>query len=145
MPWADTALYTELMLRRSIESFLEHTPAEELTFADRGIPDTLCYARLIDFATPEPIRRACAKYRYAPCVFIAPPWKEIYETDRERKQDFDEAGRTYEQMVRVYEEYGYKLLELPRLSPAGRADFVTYQLNIYQLNSGGRNSAIRSS
>ncbi|MGH9614378.1 MAG: AAA family ATPase [Bryobacteraceae bacterium] len=129
LPWADTALYTELMLRRSIESFLEHTPASEIMFADRGIPDTLCYARLIGLSPRDAIRSACAKYRYALRVFIAPPWKAIYETDSERKQDFDEAVQTHEQMVDVYEECGYKLLELPQLGPAERADFVIYQLS----------------
>ena len=101
MPWADTALYTELMLRRSIELFLEHTPASEIMFADRGIPDTLCYARLIGLFPRDAIRSACAKYRYALRVFIAPPWKTIYETDSERKQDFDEAVQTHELRLRI--------------------------------------------
>ncbi|HXF26635.1 MAG TPA: AAA family ATPase [Bryobacteraceae bacterium] len=140
LPWADAVLYTELMLRRSIESFMEHTPAMAPTFADRGIPDTFCYARLIGLAPQEPIRSACEQYRYAPRVFIAPLWKEIYETDSERKQDFAHAVRTYEHMIPVYRECGYNLLELPRLSAAERADFV-----IHQLSSAGKYSAIRSS
>jgi predicted ATPase len=47
LPWDDREAYTDLMLRRSIESFREHTPALRPMFSDRGIPDTLCYARLI--------------------------------------------------------------------------------------------------
>ena len=73
-----------------------------------GIPDTLCYARMIGLANDEAIRSACEIYRYAPRVFIAPPWREIYETDSERKQDFDEAARTYDVMFQVYEECGVR-------------------------------------
>jgi predicted ATPase len=124
LPWRDRTLYTELMLARSIQSFLEHSPASRVTFADRGIPDTLCYARMIGLANDEAIRSACEIYRYAPRVFIAPPWREIYETDNERKQDFDEAARTYDVMFQVYEECGYELVELPQVSPGERAEFV---------------------
>jgi predicted ATPase len=82
------------MLQRSIESFEEHTPAARPSFADRGIPDTLGYARLIGLRDRRAIERACRRYRYAPTVFLAPPWSDIYQTDGERKQDFAEALRT---------------------------------------------------
>ena len=36
---------TTVMLERSINSYREHASAM-VTFSDRGIPDTLCYARL---------------------------------------------------------------------------------------------------
>lgn len=76
------------MLDRSIDSFRQYTPATTLTFSDRGIPDSLSYAHLIDLPSKEFLQEACDQYRYAAPVFIAPPWEEIYETDSERKQDF---------------------------------------------------------
>lgn len=112
------------MLQRSIESFREHTPASKPLFADRGIPDTLCYARLIGRPHTSSIERACWRYRYAPLVFLAPPWSEIYETDSERKQDFAEAVRTYHQMLQVYRECGYETIDLPKLPPLARAQFI---------------------
>lgn len=112
------------MLERSITSFEENCSTADITFADRGIPDTLCYARLIGLPDQAFIRSACAKYRYGQRVFIAPPWKEIYETDNERKQDFEEAVRTYLEMLRVYTDCGYELIELPRLRAPERAGFV---------------------
>ena len=39
---------------------------------------------------------------------MAPPWRAIYVTDKERKQSFAEAIKTYDLMVRVYEELGYE-------------------------------------
>jgi len=124
LPWADREAYTRLMLERSIASFLAHTPADRITFSDRGIPDTLCYARLIGLPADDFIQDACRRYRYGSVVFLAPPWKEIYATDSERKQDFAEAERTFELMAQVYDECGYTVIELPKASPAARADFI---------------------
>jgi predicted ATPase len=128
LPWGDRVLYTELMLERSVQAFLRNCSTERVTFLDRGIPDTLCYARLVGLANDEAIREACAHYRYAPRVFIAPPWEEIYDTDSERKQDFAEAVRTYEEMLKVYRECGYELVGLPRKTPEERAAFILEQL-----------------
>jgi predicted ATPase len=130
LPWQDRALYTRLMLKRSIESYEQHTPAVATTFTDRGIPDTLTYARLIGLADDFAIRQACEEYRYAPLVFVAPPWEVIYKTDNERKQDFAEAVRTHELNAGVYRECGYELVELPLVSVAARADFIVCQLQL---------------
>ncbi|HTW68224.1 MAG TPA: AAA family ATPase [Bryobacteraceae bacterium] len=128
LPWADRKAYTDVMLQCSIESFKKHTPASHPLFADRGIPDTLCYARLIGLDETGDIERACRRYRYAALVFLAPPWKEIYHADGERKQDFGEAERTYQYMAEVYREYGYETVELPKLPAAARAEFILNQL-----------------
>jgi predicted ATPase len=130
LPWADRTAYTALMLERSIASYVEHLHAEKPTFADRGIPDTLAYARMIGLGGTESIERACRQYRYAPIVFLAPPWQEIYVTDGERKQDFAEGERTFAPLIEVYQECGYEVLELPKLSPAARADFVVEQFQL---------------
>jgi predicted ATPase len=128
LPWADRELYTRLMLERSIQSYREHSAALRTTFCDRGVPDSLTYARLINLADERFLRGACDQYRYARRVFIAPPWQEIYATDTERKQDFAEAEGTFELLSQVYEECGYEPVELPKSSAAERADFILNQL-----------------
>ena len=128
LPWQDREAYTLLMLERSIGSYLEYTPSSSLTFSDRGIPDTLCYARRLGLPGQERIVEACRRYRYAPLVFLAPPWKEIYETDSERKQDFSEAESTFGPMTGIYEECGYRVVELPKIDPAARADFILAEI-----------------
>jgi predicted ATPase len=85
------------MLQRAIDSYFQYTSTREPMFADRGLPDTLGYARLVGLTNEsllQAIHAACMQYRYASLVFLAPPWKEIYKTDDERKQDFEEAERT---------------------------------------------------
>jgi predicted ATPase len=124
LPWANTLRYTELMLARSITAYRENTPASEIVFMDRGIPDVACYARLINLPLFDDLKMACEAYRYNEVVFVAPPWKEIYVTDGERKQTYPEAVATYERMAEVYQEYGYRPVELPKASPRQRAEFV---------------------
>ena len=127
LPWGDRARYCKLMLVRSIASYEEDAsreyPSKAVTFFDRGIPDTLCYARLIGLPEEE-IAKACQKYQYAHRVFLAPPWQEICAVDAERKQSYDEAVRRYEVMVRVYEDCGYGVVEIPRVAAGERADFI---------------------
>ena len=124
LPWGDREHYCRLMLERSIDSYRKHASSDSVTFFDRGIPDTLCYARMIGSPLEDEIFDACRRFRYFDRVFLAPPWKEIYATDRERRQDFDEAVRTYDLMAKAYEDCGYVVLEIPRDSPVRRAKFI---------------------
>jgi predicted ATPase len=127
VPWKDTRRYAEIMLERSIATFLENAALPQVAFCDRGIPDTLCYMRLIGL---DDLQAAAASrsYRYARTVFVAPPWRAIYVTDTERKQSFGEAIRTCDLMMRVYEELGYQTVELPLCPAEERADLVLQNL-----------------
>lgn len=133
LPWSDKERYCELMLERSVASYQEYASREfastAVTFFDRGIPDTLCYARLVELPEGE-IVEACQRYRYARQVFLAPPWREIYAVDTERKQSYDEAVKTYEVMAHVYEDCGYEVVEIPRVSVEERADFILGMMRI---------------
>jgi predicted ATPase len=129
LPWGDTLRYTELMLTRSIDAFRANTPSSDIAFMDRGIPDAACYARLIGLPFFDELSAACETYRYNTMVFMAPPWKDIYTTDSERKQTYQEAIDTHRLMVEVYEEYEYQPIELPRVSPVERTEFVIARIS----------------
>jgi predicted ATPase len=128
LPWDDTTAYIKLMLDRSISSFPEHKAAAQLTFFDRGIPDTLCYAHIIQLPKARHIEEACNQYQYAATVFLAPPWPAIYENDTERTQTFSEAIAVFEEIVNVYRSCGYDPVFLPQCGPEERADFVLRHL-----------------
>ncbi|MDH6308694.1 putative ATPase [Dysgonomonas sp. PFB1-18] len=130
LPWADARKYSDMMLSRSVDDFVRLSVSDELYFFDRGIPDTYGYERLIGLDMSEKLKEAVAIYRYNPVVFILPAWKEIYETDSERKQDFEEAVATYHVMTEIYSELGYTPVEVPTLPVKERADFVLNQLGI---------------
>jgi len=57
-------------------------------------------------------------------VFILPPWAEIYETDMERKQSWEEAVNTYRNMKDTYINLGYDVITVPIGSVESRYDFV---------------------
>jgi predicted ATPase len=70
------------------------------------------------------MERAAALFRYNPRVLIAPPWREIFAQDSERKQTLDEARRTYDAMIATYVGLGYELIELPRAAIDDRLRFI---------------------
>ena len=66
----------------------------------------------------------CKLLEYYTKVFIFPPWESIFENDDERKQDFDEAVATYQEIVSAYEKFGYSLVEVPKISVRERVEFI---------------------
>jgi predicted ATPase len=124
LPWDDRVLFSELMLSWEIRSYRVAENATGPVFFDRGVTDVLGYLRLIGEPVPEHVQDAARRFRYNRNVFIAPPWREIFHEDVERKQSFDEAVRTHEALVAAYSDGGYELIELPRVSVTERASFV---------------------
>jgi predicted ATPase len=128
LPWADRALFAELMLGADMRAYREAPAGPGMVIFDRGIPDIAGYLQLCGLAVPGHVESAIRQFRYRREVFIAPPWPEIFAGDAERRQDFAEARRTYEAMVTVYAGYGYELVELPRISVAARMHFMVERL-----------------
>jgi predicted ATPase len=130
LPWHDTALFAELMLSWDMRSYRIAEQSVGPVFFDRGVVDVAAYFRLIGVSPPTHVERAVEVFRYNPRVLIAPPWQEIYAQDRERKQDFEEALRTYEALVATYTECGYELIQLPRETVEERMHFVLESIGI---------------
>jgi predicted ATPase len=124
LPWADRARFASAMLDHDIAAHETWRRHRRPVFFDRGIPDVLGYLDLVGLSVSQSMREAAQVRRYNRTVFIAPPWPAIFAQDDERKQTPEEAERTYHAMTRVYAEYGYALLELPRASVAERVRFV---------------------
>lgn len=124
LPWSDRSAFAELMLSWEIRSYQTAQATSRTAFFDRGVPDVAGYLRLAGLPVPAHVEKAVEIYRYNRKVFIAPPWPEIFTQDRERKQDFDEAVRTYEALATTYSASGYGLIELPRASVEERAALV---------------------
>lgn len=130
LPWGDKNLYKDLMLDLSVEDYMEaDRQAKQITFFDRGIPDTLAYAHIEGLTLSKELRWYAQNYRYNKTVFIFPPWKEIYQTDNERKQQFDEVIRTHNIMVQIYQNCGYEPVIMPKTSVEHRAEFILNRIN----------------
>jgi predicted ATPase len=124
VPWNDRALFAELMLCWEMRSYRTAEQQTGPVFFDRGVPDVVGYLRLSKLPVPAYFEKAAETFLYNRCVFLAPPWQEIFQQDRERKQDFDEAVRTCEVLAETYKALGYELIELPRVSVAERVRFI---------------------
>jgi predicted ATPase len=130
LPWRDSLLFAELMLSMDMQSYRLAEQNVGPVFFDRGVPDVLGYLHLMHIPVPEHMHNAARVFPYNHAVFIAPPWREIFQQDRERKQDFDEAIRTYDALVETYKAHNYELVEIPRSSIQERVRFVLRKVGI---------------
>lgn len=130
LPWADRALFAELMLAADLESHRNAHGRPGPVIFDRGIPDIAGYLALCGLPVPQPLGQAMAQCRYARKVLLAPPWRAIFGQDAERRQDFDEAVRTCRTVAAAYAEQGYELVELPCVSVELRVAFVAEHLGL---------------
>lgn len=124
LPGADRDAYWWAMFERDLAVHRSARASGRRVFLDRALPDLLGYAALEGLNPPSNAVKEIQTAAYAPLVFAAPPWREIYETDAERRQDWPTAVRTYEAVTRAYIDLGYRLVELPKCKVEGRAEFV---------------------
>jgi len=124
LPWSDRSAFAELMLGWEMRSYQEALRLNRPVVFDRGIPDVAGYLLLSKLPIPDHVTRASEIFRYHRRVFIAPPWREIFSADHERKQSFEEAVATYQALIETYSGLGYELLSLPMASVEERVRFV---------------------
>jgi predicted ATPase len=124
LPWSDRRAFAELMLASEMRLYRAALRLSGPVIFDRGVPDVLGYLRLGGLPVPSHVDRAAQIFRYHRRVFIAPPWPEIYASDAERKQSFEEAQTTYEVLTETYSALGYILIPLPLASIQERVRFV---------------------
>jgi predicted ATPase len=130
LPWKNKTLYTSLMLEASFYSYLNTKASldSSIHFFDRGILDAVCYASMNTISLSEEIQLRIKACPYHPKVFILPPWSDIYTTDSERKQSWEEAVYTFDKMKETYRKYGYEIIEVPKDTVENRMQFVLKNL-----------------
>ena len=128
LPWIDPMAFAKKMLARDLDAWNAAQRLEGPVIFDRGIPDVAGYLRLCAMAVPAPVVRAMVERRYNAKVFIAPPWREIFTQDAERKQSFAEAQATHDAMREIYAQLGYELIKLPLVPVPERAAFIRQAL-----------------
>lgn len=117
LPWADPAAFARRAIAMSVA---DHERARGLTFFDRGVVDA---AVAVEASTGESVAALVASHRYH-CVFLAPPWPDIYEMDEDRRHGLDQALSDYDRVRDAYLTAGYAPVILPRIGVVERADFV---------------------
>jgi predicted ATPase len=120
------AEFGRAILERDIDAY--RAADSSPTFFERGVVDAaggLYGCGAID-------RRAAAeliaRFRYHPRIFVFPPWEEIYRTDSERDQSFEEAVSVYRRTLDWYIGFDYEIVEVPFGPVADRARFVLAEI-----------------
>ena len=124
LPWVNPADFAERMFEWELRSFRLAERMDGPVFFDRGLPDTIGYLKLEGLPVPSSMEEEAWRLRYNRQVVIAPPWKDIYGRDEERRQSWDVAVRTWEIMAETYQAFDYQLLELPRGNVDDRINFM---------------------
>ena len=65
-------------------------------------------------------------------IFILPPWEDIYESDNERYENFEQAQLIHNHLVETYETYGYQLIEVPKDTVEKRIEYILTSLQSKQ-------------
>ena len=121
-------LFSEKLLEARIK---QHKDAcgipDKLVFLDRGIPDVVAYMEYFGTAYPSKFEDACHNHEYN-SIFLMPPWNDIYETDNERYETFEQAQNIYEYLKKAYITFGYQPIEVPKQSIVNRSKFILNNL-----------------
>lgn len=126
----NSLLFSELLLEGRKKQFLQASKEKSnLVFLDRGMPDVLAYMHYIGDAYPSSFIKACDTYKYSK-VFILPPWQEIYKSDNERYESFEQSNLIYNHLVETYKKFGYNLIHVPKDTVENRVKFIYSYLKI---------------
>jgi predicted ATPase len=122
LPWVDLKAFAQRAVAMALADRAAMAAEAGWVFFDRGLIDA---AAALERATGEPALAALGgAHPYHPCVFLTPPWPEIYATGAERRHDFAAAVAEYDDLRRAYAGLGYGIDILERVSVGQRADHV---------------------
>lgn len=121
-------LFSELLLQGRVKQHQEALQETcDIVFLDRGIPDVLAYMHYIGDSYPKSFSDACEENRYTK-IFLLPPWKEIYVSDAERYESYEQAVLIHEHLEETYKGFGYELITVPKDTVENRVQFVFNEL-----------------
>lgn len=123
-------LFSELLLEGRQNQYIEaNNHISNPVFLDRGVPDILAYMDFIGDTYPEAFIESCKSHVYD-YVFILKPWEDIYTSDNERYENFDQAQKIHEHLLITYQNYNYNLLDVPFDTVENRTDHILKVLNL---------------
>lgn len=117
-------LFSELLLEGRVKQYQNaQNEPHEIVFLDRGIPDVLAYMHYIGDSYPSHFDVACKTHQYTK-IFILPPWEEIYISDDERYENYEQAKLIFNHLTETYQKYGYNLIKVPKDNVENRITFI---------------------
>lgn len=121
-------LFSQKLLEGRLNQFHKaNSKDSDHIFIDRGLPDVVAYMDYFNTEYPEHFHKTCEEHQYEK-VFILPPWKEIYKSDNERYESFEEALKISSYLYSTYIKYGYEPIEVPKTGILERTEFILSKL-----------------
>jgi predicted ATPase len=117
-------LFSEMLLEGRINQYKSALLEDDaIVFLDRGIPDVLAYMNFLGDDFPDDFDTAGHEHKYSR-ILVLPPWKEIYTSDSERYENFEQAQEIFMHLKETYQSYGYELTEVPIGTVEERVQFI---------------------
>lgn len=125
----DPNAFNDMLFKGRHKQFIDaNSRKENILFFDRGVPDVLAYMDYFKQKYPEDYISACKDYKYDQ-IFILPPWKEIYVSDNERLENFEEAVEIHNHLEKTYTSFGYTTITVPTGTIADRVSFIKKKID----------------
>ena len=125
-PWQDIDRFSKVVIEERLNQFKK--ASNKIEFYDRGIIDSFAYLLKDKIPIKQEWESIAKKYRYFNKVFIAAPWKDIYQTDEERKEDFITATEIHKFMIEAYKLYSYQVIIIPKTDIRDRINFILNEI-----------------
>ena len=117
-------LFSQKLLEGRIKQYKEAASTRSDTiFLDRGIPDVIAYMDCFKENYGPHFSEACTLHKYD-TIFLLPPWEEIYASDNERFEDYNQAVRIHTALKNTYSSLGYNIVTVPKDTVKKRVDFI---------------------
>ena len=121
----DPMLFSKMLLEGRVQQFKQaSTIKTDLVFFDRGIPDVFAYMNYLGVNYPSVFVDESKNNTYFNPIFLMPPWKDIYITDSERYESFEQSLAIYNHLKSAYKSLGYTIVEVPFGTAKERAQFI---------------------
>jgi predicted ATPase len=121
-------LFSKLLLEGREKQYIDAiTHKNDFIFFDRGIPDIHAYMDFTKKDYPDLFKVKSVKFKYDH-VFLFKPWKEIFTSDNERYESFEESIIIDTYLQKSYRELNYTIIEVPFDTIEKRTDFILNQL-----------------
>lgn len=120
----DPLLFSEKLLEGRMKQFEDAKNCDApVLFYDRGLGDVTAYLDYAGVDYPSEFKTICDAHLYDR-VFVLPPWKDIYHSDNERYENFDQANEIFQYLKKAYKAYGYFAYQVPIGTIEERVAFI---------------------
>lgn len=126
----DPMLFNQKILEGRLKQFTNaETLGRDIVFYDRGLLDVLAYMDYFGQEYGDNFTKPCTTNIYD-TVFLLPPWEEIYISDNERMESYEEAVQLHERLEATYARFGYDVIIVPKTTVDQRIAFIKTHLKL---------------